>query len=120
MKIAIDVRSTDFSLSYPWSTKFLTHNSTVEIIEVRAANESARKNPDIIIHAPVPPPGACANTSGKARNVIAEEPPVTVSSGFADTAKIADKTVRPAMIEIELFANPIVNAFSVVSSSFLM
>ena len=97
-----------------------THSSTVEIIEVSAAKESARKNPDIIIQAPVEPPGACAKTSGNAKKVIAEEPPVTVSRGFSDTAKIADNTVRPAIMEIELLARPIVKAFNVVSSSFLM
>ena len=42
------------------------------------------------------------------------------SSGSASTANIAESTVKPAIIEIELFANPIVKAFSVVSSSFLM
>ena len=51
---------------------------------------------------------------------MAEDPLVTVSSGFSDTANIADRTVNQAIIEIELFANPIVKAFRVVSSSFLM
>ena len=120
MNIATEVSNTDLSLSYPWSTKLRTHSSTVEIIEVNAANESAKKNPDIIIQAPVAPPGACAKTSGSARKVIAEEPPVTVSRGFSETAKIADNTVKPAIMDIELLARPIVKAFNVVSSSFLM
>ena len=107
-------------LSKPWSTKFLTHNSTVDIIEVNAAKDSAKKKPAIMTKEPIFPPGACAKTSGRARKVIADEPPVTVPSGSLDTAKIAHRTVKPAMIEIELFARPITKEFSATSSSFLM
>ena len=51
---------------------------------------------------------------------MALEPFVTVPRGSVETAKIADNTARPAMIEMLLLANPMVNAFNVVSSSFLM
>ena len=92
----------------------------MDIIDVKAANDRARKNPDIIMNGPIEPPGACANTSGRARKVMAEEPPVTVASGSLLTAKIDDNTASPAIIEILLFAKPMVNAFKTVSSSFLM
>ena len=72
------------------------------------------------MNGPTAPPGACANTSGRARKVIAEEPPVTVARGSLLTANIEDNTARPAIIEILLLARPMVNAFSTVSSSFLM
>ena len=106
MKIAIPVMITTLVLSKPWSTKFLTHNSTVDIIEVNAAKDSA-KEAAIMTKEPIFPPSACAKTSGRARKVIADEPPVTVPSGSLDTAKIAHRTVKPAMIEIELFARPV-------------
>ena len=57
-KIAAPVIATDFSRLYPWSTKFLTQSSTVEIIEVKAAKDNARKNPVIIMNGPTVPPGA--------------------------------------------------------------
>ena len=71
-----------------------------------AAKDSAKKNPVIIIQAPTPPPGAWAKTSGSARKVIALEPPVTTPSGSSDTAKIAEITASPAMIEMLLLAKP--------------
>ena len=52
--------------------------------------------------------------------VVAEEPPVTVASGSGFTAKMAESTAKPAMMEMLLLASPIVNALSTVSSSFLM
>ncbi len=120
MNSAKPVMATDLPRSYPWSTKFRTHNSTVEIIEVIAANERARKNPAIMNNGPIGANGACANTSGKARKVIAEEPPVTVARGSGLTAKIAESTASPAMIEMLLLASPMVNALRTVSSSLLM
>ena len=106
--------------SIPWSTKLRTHSSTVLIMLVSAANERLRKNADIITQRPMAPPGACANTSGRARKVIAEEPLVTTDSGSSDTAKMADRTARPAMIEMLLLARPMVAALSTVSSSLRM
>ena len=85
-----------------------------------AAKDSARKNPAIINNGPIGANGALANTSGNAKNVIAEEPPVTVASGSGLTAKIAESTARPAMIEMLLLARPMVKALRTVSSSLLM
>ena len=65
-------------------------------------------------------PGACAKTSGSARNVMADEPPVTVASGSGFTAKMAERTASPAMMEMLLLANPMVKALRTVSSSFRM
>ena len=69
---------------------------------------------------PIGANGALANTSGSAKNVIADEPPVTVANGSGLTAKIAESTARPAMMEMLLLARPIVNALRTVSSSLLM
>ena len=104
----------------PWSTKFLTQSSTVEIIEVSAAKDNARKNIVTIANCTTGPPGACAKTSGSTRKVIALLPPLTAASGSSTTANTAIITVRPAMIEMLLFARHIVAALRVVSSSFLM
>ena len=51
---------------------------------------------------------------------MAEEPPVTVAKGSGLTAKMAERTASPAMMEMLLLASPIVKALSTVSSSFLM
>ena len=72
------------------------------------------------MNAPTAPPGACAKTSGSARKVMADEPFVTVASGSALTAKIAERTANPAIIEMLLLAKPIVNALRTVSSSLRM
>ena len=119
-KMARPVSATDHSRSYPWSTKFLTQSSTVDIIDVRAAKESARKNTATIISCTTGPPGACANTSGRTRKVMAELPPLTAPSGSSETENTAIMTVSPAIMLMLLFARHMVAALSVVSSSFLM
>ena len=119
-KIARLVNPTACDLSTPWSTKFLTHSSTVEIIEVRAANERARKKTVTITTCTTGPPGAWANTSGRTRNVIAELPAPTALRGSSTTANTAIITVSPAIMLMLLFARHIVAALRVVSSSFLM
>ena len=118
--IEIVVNPTAFDLSTPWSTKFLTQSSTVDIIEVRAANESARKNTVTMMSCTTLPPGACAKTSGRTRNVIAELPAPTALRGSSTTANTAIMTVSPAMMLMLLLARHMVAALRVVSSSFLM
>ena len=92
----------------------------MDIIDVSAANERARKKMETMTSWTIGPPGACAKTSGRTRNVIAELPPLTAPRGSSDTEKTAIITVRPAMMLMLLLARHIVAAFSVVSSSFLM
>ena len=111
------VKPTACERSIPWSTKFRTQSSTVEIIEVRAANESARKNIATIRSCTTGPPGACAKTSGRTRKVMALLPPLTALKGSSTTAKTAIMTVKPAIIEMLLLARHIVAALRVVSSS---
>ena len=92
----------------------------MEIIDVKAANESARKKTVTITTCTTGPPGACAKTSGRTRNVMAELPAPTALRGSSTTAKTAIITVSPAMMLMLLFARHMVAAFRVVSSSFLM
>ena len=117
MKIAAHTDNTALLRSIPWSAKFLTAISTVDIIEVTAAKVRARKNTEMRINAPILPPGAAAKTDGSEMNVIDDDPPETTAIGSAAAAKIADMTVTPAMMLMLLLARPIVNAFRVVSSS---
>ena len=119
-KMAAAVNPTACERSIPWSTKLRTHSSTVDIIEVSAANESARKKTATISSWIAGPPGACANTSGRTRKVIAELPPPTALRGSSTTANTAIITVRPAMMLMLLLARHIVAAFRVVSSSLRM
>ncbi len=119
-KMAAPVKPTACERSTPWSTKLRTHSSTVEIIEVSAANERARKKTATIRSWVAGPPGACAKTSGSTRKVIAELPPPTALSGSSTTANTAIITVSPAMIETLLLARHIVAALRVVSSSLRM
>ena len=119
-KMARLVNPTAFERSTPWSTKLRTHSSTVEIIEVNAAKESARKKTATISSCTTGPPGALAKTSGRTRKVIAELPPPTALRGSSTTANTAIITVRPAMMLMLLLAKHIVAAFRVVSSSLRM
>ena len=92
----------------------------MDIIDVSAAKESARKNMATMASWTIGPPGAWAKTSGRTRKVIAELPPLTDPRGSGETENTAIITVSPAIMLMLLFARHIVAAFRVVSSSFLM